>query len=167
MKRSAVAVCCVLFLVSIEAIAQQRQTCTGPQLGTWKLQSYTREDLATGQKTDLFGARPSGYISYGPDCRMYVILIKEGRKAPTTFVPTDAERVDLYSGLIAYAGVYTIEGDKVSHHIDASWNQSWTGTTQVRQFRVDGKSLHIKTMPAKNPLDGRESSSVLVWNKVE
>ena len=60
--------------------------------------------------------------------------------------------------LIAYAGAYTINDDKVSHHIDASWNQTWTGTTQVRQFKIDGQTLHIRTMPA---------GSVLVWNKVE
>ena len=167
MERFFVAACCVIILVGTEAIAQQRQSCTGPQLGTWKLQSYTREDLATGQKTDLFGTRPTGSISYGPDCRMYAILIKEGRKAPASIVPTDTERLDLYSGLIAYAGTFTIDGDKVSHHIDASWNQAWTGTTQVRQFRIDGKTLHIRTLPAKNPLDGRESSSVPIWNKVE
>jgi hypothetical protein len=167
MKRSAVAACCVLSLLSVEAIAQQRQNCTGPQLGTWKLQSFTTEDLATGQKTDLFGARPSGYISYGPDCRMYAILTKDGRKAPAALVPTDAERIDLHSGLVAYAGTYSIDGDKVSHHIDASWNQAWTGTTQVRQFKIDGKALHIRTVPAKSALTGRETSSALVWIKVE
>jgi hypothetical protein len=148
-------------------MAQERQNCTGPQLGTWKLQSFTTEDLATGQKTDLFGAHPSGYLSYGPDCRMYAILVKEGRKAPTDLVPTDAERVDLYSGFSSYTGTYSIEGDRVSHRIDASWNQSWTGTTQVRQFRIDGKYLYIKTLPAKNPLTSKESTCVLVWVKVE
>ena len=166
MKRSVAAVCCVLFVVGSEAIAQQGRSCTGPQLGTWKLQSFTREDLATGKKTDLFGTSPSGYISYGPDCRMYTIVTKEGRKAPAALVPTEAERVALYSGLIAYAGTYSIDGDRVSHHIDASWNQAWTGTTQVRQFKIDGRTLHIKSME-KNQVDGRESSSVLIWTKVD
>ena len=98
---------------------------------------------------------------------MYAILIKEGRKAPATLVPTDAERVDLYGGFIAYAGTYSIEGDKVSHHIDASWNQAWTDTTQVRQFRIDGETLRIKTQPARNALTGKQSSSELIWSKVE
>jgi len=153
--------------MKLPAVGQQRQSCTGPQLGTWKLQSFTTEDVATGLKTNMFGAHPGGYLSYGPDCRMCAILVKEGRKAPDTLVPTDAERVDLYSGLIAYAGTYSIEGDKVSHHIDASWNQSWTGTTQVRQFRIDGNSLCIRTLPAKDPMTGKETSAVLVWIKVE
>ncbi len=167
MKRPAVLVCCVLCLGSLEAIGQERQNCTGPQLGTWKLRSYTTEDLTTGQKTDLFGAHPTGYLSYGSDCRVFGIVVKEGRKAPNSLVPTDAERVELYNGLIAYAGTYSIEGDKVSHHLDVSSNQSWTGTTLVRQFRIDGKSLYINTLPARNPLTGKESSAVLVFDKVE
>jgi hypothetical protein len=142
-------------------------TCTGPQLGTWKLQSFTDEDLVTGQKTDPFGAHPGGYLNYGPDGRMYGILVNDGRKAPDALIPTDAERIDLYSGLIAYAGTYHIEDDKVIHHIDISWNQAWTGTTQVRQFRIDGNVLYIRTLPAKNPLTGNETSAVLVWTKVE
>ncbi|MGA7781704.1 MAG: lipocalin-like domain-containing protein [Paraburkholderia sp.] len=153
--------------MNLPTVAQHQPNCTGPQLGTWKLQSFTDEDLATGEKTDLFGAHPSGYLSYGPDCRMSAILLKEGRRTPETLVPTDAERVDLYNGLIAYAGTYSIEGDKVSHHIEASWNQSWTGTTQVRQFRIDGNCLYIRTLPAKNPMTGKQSSAVLVWVKVE
>jgi hypothetical protein len=146
---------------------QGRQNCAGPQLGTWKLESFTTEDLATGQKTDLFGAHPSGYLSYGPDGRMYAILIKDGRVAPADLVPTDTERVDLFNGFCSYAGTYSIEGDRVSHHIDASWNESWTGTTQVRQFRIDGNYLYIKTLPSRNPVTGKESISVLVWVKVE
>jgi len=167
MNRFAVSVCCVCFLGATEASAQARQSCAGPQLGTWKLESYTTEDLATGQKSTLLGLHPSGFLNYGPDCRMYAILVRDARQPPASFVPTDAERIDLYSGFIGYAGTYRIEGDKVSHQIDASWNQSWTGTTQVRRFKIDGKRLYITTMPTKNALTGKESSSVLVWNKVE
>ena len=167
MKRSIVAAYCILFLGSMDASGQRHQNCTGPQLGTWELLSYTTEDLATGQKTNLLGAHPSGFLSYGSDCRMYAILIKDGRKAPATFVPTDAERIDLYIGLVAYAGSYSVKGDEVRHFIDASWNQSWTGTTQVRRFRINDNHLYITTLPAKNPLTGKESSSVLVWSKVD
>src|SRR6202012_4501022 len=97
---------------------------TAACIGTWKLKSFTDEEVETGQVTTPLGAPPSGYLSYGADGRVSAILVKEGRKAPDTLVPTDAERVDLYSGLVAYAGTYSIEGDKVSHHIVASGDQS-------------------------------------------
>jgi hypothetical protein len=144
----------------------EEECSSGEPLGTWKLQSFTDEEEETGLKTDPFGLHPDGYLNYGSDGRMYAILLKEGRKTPDALVPTDAERVDLYMGLIAYAGTYSIEGDRVSHKIDASWNQSWTGTTQVRQFRIDGDLLYIRTLPAKNPLTGKQSSAVLIWKKV-
>ena len=135
--------------------------------GTWKLQSFTTEDLGTGQISNLFGTHPSGFLNYGPDGRMYAILLKEGRTAPVDLVATSDERIDLYSGLCSYAGTYSIEGDRVSHHIDASWNESWTGTTQVREFRIDGNTLSIKTLPYRNPLTGQDCTSELVWVKLE
>ena len=167
MKRASIALGCVLLLGNSGSNAQQHQTCTGAQLGTWALKSYTVKDLESGQEKNDFGLHPSGYLSYGPDCRMYVILLKENRKAPAELTPTDQEKIELYSGLIAYAGSYTVDGDKFIHHIDASWNQAWTGTTVVRQFKIEGNSLQVRTMPAKNPLTGRQSTAVLVYTKVE
>jgi hypothetical protein len=156
----------LLLLWSLSSVAQEHHACAGPQLGTWKLQSFTTEYLETGQTAEPYGAHPTGYLSYGPDCRMYAIIVQENRKPPAAVVPTDAEKIELFSGVLAYAGTYTIDGDKVSHHVDVSWNQAWTGTTQVRQFKIEGNTLHIRSMPAKNPRDGRLSSSTLVWIKV-
>lgn len=167
MKVVATAAIFTLLFGSVGSIAQQRQTCAAPQLGTWKLQSLTTEDLETGQKAEPLGPHPSGYLTYGPDCRMAVAIVKDDRKGPAALVPTDAEKIDLYDGLIAYAGTYAVDGDKVSHHVDVSWNQAWTGTTQVRQFTIDGNTLHIRTKPAKNPSTGKQGTADLVWTKVE
>ena len=80
---------------------------------------------------------------------------------------TDPESIELYRGLIAYAGSYAIDGYKITQHIEASWNQAWTGTTQVSQFNIDGKSMYIRTGPSKNPMTGRQSSTVFIWARVE
>ena len=124
-------------------------------------------DLATGQKFEPFGAHPTGYISYGVNCRMQLIITADGRKAPANLVPTDAERIELYGGLEAYAGTYSFEGDIVSHHIDASWNQFWTGTTQARRFKIEGNTLHIDTLAQNSSRTGKKSISTLIWTKVE
>jgi Lipocalin-like domain len=166
-SRASVAMGCVFLLWNIVAIAQQQARCGGPQVGTWKLVSYTTEDLLTGQKTDLLGPHPSGFLSYSSDCRMSAILVKDSRTAPAASVATDTESIELYRGLIAYAGSYEIDGDKVRHHVEVSWNQAWTGTTQSRAFMVQGTTLYIRTMPAKNSLSGKQSSSVLVWTRVQ
>lgn len=156
----------VAFLAIGTAEAQQGK-CSGPQLGTWKLISYSREVIGSGMKTDLLGAHPNGFLSYNSDCRMHAILTADERKAPITAPPSDQERISLYNSMIAYAGTYTIEGNNVHHHVDASWNQAWVGSTQSRQFRIEGKTLYIKTFPSKSVMDGKESTVTLVWNKVE
>src|SRR5471032_1734278 len=91
-------------------------------IGTWKLVSVVNEDVATGKKSDYFGPNPDGYINYGPDGRMIVINTRGDRKRPKGVSPTPEEAADLFRGVLAYAGTYTIEGNEVTHHIDCSWN---------------------------------------------
>ncbi|WP_124800657.1 lipocalin-like domain-containing protein [Paraburkholderia phosphatilytica] len=146
---------------------QAQQSDASVLLGTWQLQSFTTTDIATGEKSQLFGAHPTGYLNYGSDGRMYAIVLDGTRTAPADLVPTDAERIELFKGLCSYAGTYSIAGDEVSHRVDASWNQAWTGTIQVRRFTVDGNRLTISTLPARNPVTGNECVSELAWVKVE
>jgi hypothetical protein len=159
--------CCALLAWSVSSFAQQHPTCAGPLLGTWTLLSMETEDLETGQKHNLLGVHPSGYLSYGADCRMSALLVKESREGPAALIATDPESIELYRGMIAYAGSYAIDGYRITEQIEASWNQGWTGTTQVSQFNIDGKSLYIKTGPSKNPLTGRRSSTAFIWVRVE
>jgi hypothetical protein len=55
----------------------------------------------------------------------------------------------------------------VTHHIDISWNQAWTGTDQVRFYKLEGDVLTITTAPYKSYFDGKEGRSILVWKKVK
>ena len=98
-------------------------------LGTWRLQSYVREVLETGERYNQFGDDPDGYIGYSPDGRMYAIFTRKDRKTPADAVPTDEEGVKLLGTMVAYAGTFTLEAEKVTHHIDISWNQAWTSNT--------------------------------------
>jgi Lipocalin-like domain len=136
-------------------------------VGTWKLRSFTTKYLDNGQIVEPFGAHPTGYLSYGPDCRMYAIIVHEDRKSPAGAVPTEAEKAALFDGGAAYAGTYAVDADVVRHYVDISWNQAWTGTTQVRHFKIVGDTLHVSSVPDKNLLDGRLSSSIAVWTRVE
>jgi hypothetical protein len=125
------------------------------------------EDLETAQKQNLLGVHPSGYLSYGSDCRMSAILVKESRQGPASLVASDPESIELYRGMMAYAGSYSIDGFQITHHIETSWNQAWTGTTQVSQFNIDGNSMYMRTGPGSSPLTGRHSKTVFIWTRVE
>jgi hypothetical protein len=69
--------------------------------------------------------------------------------------------------MFAYAGTYTAQGDKLIHRVDISWNQSFTGTEQVRRYRLDGDILTITTAPTTFAMDGREGHLVAAWEKVK
>ena len=148
--------------------AGSRPPKSGPGwlLGTWKLISFTTEYLDTGEKMRPFGEQPKGYISYAADGRMCVIIVKDVRQPPRDSVPTDAEKVHLFESSASYGGTYTVEGDTICHHVDISWIESWTGTTQLRQFKLAGHTLSLRSLPAKDFQQGRMVSSTAVWDKI-
>lgn len=136
--------------------------------GTWRLVSYKRTLLATGETEDQMGKSPHGFINYGRDGRMIVIIAAEHRPKPQDIAKiTDRERAELFDSLTAYAGTYSFDGKTITHHVDISWNEIWTGTDQVRDVKLDGKKLILSTRPAPNSHDGKMSVSILIWEKVE
>jgi len=100
------------------------RSADNPLIGTWKLKSYVREVAATGERYNERGEHPNGYLSYAADGRMYAIITWENRVAPPDVVPTDEERIKLFSTMISNAGTYTFDAEKVIHHVDISWNQN-------------------------------------------
>jgi hypothetical protein len=134
--------------------------------GTWKLKSFVREVSGTGERYNQLGEHPEGVIGYADDGRMYAILLAGDRVKPGTEGPTDNERLALYNSMIAYAGTYTVEANKVVHHVDLSWNGARAGGDQVRFFALEGDTLTIKTAPNKSPIDGREGGGILVFEKI-
>ena len=91
-----------------------------PLLGTWKLKSYVREVAATGERYNERGEHPNGYLSYAADGRMYAMITWDNRANPHDMVPTNEERIRLYGTMISYAGNYTMDAEKVIHHVDVS-----------------------------------------------
>jgi hypothetical protein len=126
-----------------------------------------REVIATGERQNELGEKPQGYISYQPDRRMFALIIGGNRAKPASMPPTDDEKIKLFTTMLAYSGTYSVTEDKIIHKVGASWNESWTGTDQVRFYKVDGTTLTITTAVNKNPRDGREGRAVLVFTKVQ
>jgi len=92
--------------------------------GTWTLLSYVGEEVPSGARADVMGPHPSGYINYGPDGRMIVLIVGTGRSKPAGPVVTPAEAEGLLRSMLAYAGTYTVDthAKTVTHHIDVSWD---------------------------------------------
>ena len=110
-------------------------------VGTWRFVEAVSEDLSTGQKTDIYQGTPVGFIMYSGDGRMMVMNVNSGRKRPAGAVAMTPEAEALFRSMTAYGGTYWIDGNRVIHHVDISWNETWTGTDQVREYKLEGERL--------------------------
>jgi Lipocalin-like domain len=138
-------------------------------LGTWKLVSYVREELPSGARSDVMGAHPSGYINYGRDGRMIVLIVGSDRKKPAGAVATPDEAEALIKSMLAYAGTYTIDGEAktVTHHVEISWDQSRAGTDQVRTYKLEGNQIALTTEPSADPATGKQTVRTLIWERLK
>jgi Lipocalin-like domain len=76
-----------------------------------------------------------------------------------------SRRVALYDTMFAYAGTYSVEAGKVIHHVDISWNETWTGTDQIRLFEVSGNTPTLTTR-ITDPANGTEAHYAVMREKV-
>ena len=138
-------------------------------LGTWRLVSYVREDLPSGAKSDVMGPHPSGYINFGSDGRMMVIIVASDRKKPAGAVATPDEAEALIRSMLAYAGTYSIDtqANTITHHVEISWDQTRAGTDQVRSYRLEGEHLTLTTQPSTDPASGKKTVRTLAWEKLQ
>ncbi len=164
----ATVVAVVVFATAIGFSRRTHAQTTNQLAGTYRLISYERTIVATGQTANSFGKAPQGYIIYGRDGRMMVLMVKDERPNPKNLATmTDQERADLFRTMIAYSGTYEFDGKTVTHHVDVSWNQNFTGTDQVRNVRFEGKRVILTTSVKPLSTDGKVGMSVLTWEKVD
>jgi Lipocalin-like domain len=152
---------CVLLVVSPALAADGEQRL----LGVWKLESWYTEFKATGEKKSFFGERPNGYLVFTPEKRVLGLLTGEQRRKPETA----EDRIAAFWSMVAYSGIYRVEGDKWIMKVDVAWNESWTGTEQMRFFKVEGDKLTVTSPwePNTNLPGSPETRGVLVWSKVK
>lgn len=124
-------------------------------LGSWRMTSWLTRDVASGERQDALGQNPRGAAVYTPE-RVTFLIVKNNRARPEHLPPSDEEKIVLFDMMFAYSGGYTVESDRVVHHVDLSWNEAWSGTDQVRFCKVDERTLTYTSAPSKNPFDGRE-----------
>jgi hypothetical protein len=153
-------------LGSAPSRAQPSDSAANRLVGTWKLKAHVQETVETGEKWLPRGENPNGYFIFAPDGRMSAIIVPGNRTAPADIVPTDLEVVALMKNVSAYGGRYRVESDRIVIAVDISWEQTATGTEQVRYFKLEGDTLTIAIPAVKSRRNGKVSTSTLVWEKV-
>ena len=135
-------------------------------LGTWKLIAAVREEIPSCTKSDFLGPNPIGYINYSPDGRMMVLNVGSGRRKPSGVHTTPPEAEALFRSMTSYSGTYTIDGNEITHRVDISWNETWTGTEQKRVARFEGNRAYLSTPPSLDPITGTMSVRTMTWEKL-
>jgi len=96
------------------------------------------------------------------------LTVEADRKPPAGTIVTDQECIRLFRSIMSsYIGTYTVEGNRVTHAVELSWSESWTGARLVRYFSVEGDTLTIETTPRTSGTDSREFINTLTWERVE
>ncbi|MFD1797265.1 lipocalin-like domain-containing protein [Paracoccus aurantiacus] len=134
-------------------------------IGSWRMESWTRTSVATGETTDALGPSPIGYIAYHPDGRMMATVFKADRLAPNDDGWTEAEKAQLFDSMLAYVASYHLDGDRVVHQVEGSWNPNWGGDLS-RPFRLHGDRLVISGAPGIDPTTGDEVIYQMEFRKV-
>lgn len=96
---------------------------------------------------------------------MMVIITGEGRKPPNT----DQDRVGLLNSMVAYTGMYRLEGDKWITKVDVAWAPARLGTEQGRFFRFDGDRLQVMSewmQPGTRPERGM-GRNIITWERAK
>jgi hypothetical protein len=141
-------------------------------VGTWRLLDYSfiHED---GVIEHPWGTDVRGYLLYSAEGYMSGNLSPANdwasRRARLTAAlkAHDMRLAGRAAGrrdYIAYTGRYTVEGDTITHHVEASLFSNWVGRPELRYYNFEGDTLTLRTGPVQS---GKHTIiAQLVWQRV-
>ena len=96
-----------------------------------------------GDAVEPYGPNPQGRLVLTPDHYWIIVLTRTDRQP----AKTTEQKAALLDSMIAYTGKFTVEGDRITTHVDASSNEIYTGANQdqTRFFRIEGNNLILRT----------------------
>jgi hypothetical protein len=138
-------------------------------VGTYELLGASVNFLDTGEVIpDIFGKTPKGFVTFGPEGRMFAFVTNSDRPKPeSTQKTTDEQRIALYKSMQAYGGPYTFDGKTIVIKVDICWDEVRCGTTVARDVEQGGDKMIYKTHPSPFSANGRMAITTLIWRKVK
>jgi hypothetical protein len=124
---------------SHDALAQSGEKL----VGTWEWVSVDNT-APDGTRTQPFGPKPGGYLTFGADDRFFWLITRPGR---TKFAGgrrdqgTPDENKATVQGSLAYCGTYSVHNDTLIMRIAASTYPNEEGAEQRRVFTLTGDQL--------------------------
>jgi Lipocalin-like domain len=136
-------------------------------VGTWRLVDYSLiHDDGVIEKP--WGIDVRGYLLYSAEGYM------SGNLGPARYrrgvierIGSDRpERPRRNRRYIAYTGRFTVQGDTITHHVEASLFPLWVGRDEVRYYSFEGDKLTLRTGPLKSR-HHHTITAQLTWQRVK
>jgi len=133
-------------------------------VGTWTLVSAS-STTKTGERSETpYGSNPVGFLTYTGDGRMAAMISHGGRKSLSAGGGTLQEQAEAFNTFLAYAGRYTLTGDKVTHFVAISSIQNYVGKELVRSVKLEGDQMTLVTPPTR--INGKIQTVELIWQRL-
>jgi hypothetical protein len=111
-------------------------------VGSWRLTDWVLQVVGEGSR-EPFGPNPNGRLVMTPEGHWTVIITGADRRP----AKTNDEKLALFDSVLAYSGLYTVEGDRITVKVEMSSNEVFTGSNQIqtRFFTLEGDKLTVRT----------------------
>jgi Lipocalin-like domain len=134
-------------------------------VGTWQLVSASSTTSKGDPCEPPYGLNPAGFLTYTGDGRVTALISYGGRKLLSGGGTLGLEeQAEAFKTFLAYAGRYTLGGDKVTHHIEVSSIQNYVGRDLVRSVRFQDDRIILVTPPTL--VNGKVQTVELIWQRV-
>jgi hypothetical protein len=104
-----------------------------------------------------------GFLTYSEDGRV-TTLISYGERKLLSVASLTEEQAAAFNTFLAYAGRYTLGGDKVTHHIEISSIQNYVGKDLVRNIKFERNQIVLMTPPTM--INGKIQAIELTWRRL-
>jgi hypothetical protein len=132
-------------------------------VGTWTLVSASGT-TSTGELSETpYGLNPTGFLTYSEDGRVTSLISYGGRKLLSLASKTE-EQAEAFKTFLAYAGRFSLNGDKVTHHIEISSIPNYVDKDLVRIIKFRGDQITLITPPTL--VNGKIQAVELTWQRL-
>src|SRR5262245_4878194 len=166
-----------LLWISEKAAGQAAQPGARLNLvGVWELISL-QDIRSNGDVLDWMGKKPSGILTYSPDGRVALQIMRDPPPAAASMWSREGRVLlpsasandlrDALSGYYAYFGTWEVDerAHTVTHHVRASLRSGEVGAHYVRPYEIAGEQLVLR-YPV-TAADGEAWTRVLIWRRGE
>jgi hypothetical protein len=133
-------------------------------IGTWELVSASSTTSAGELYEPPYGSSPAGFLTYARDGRMTALISYGGRSSLSAGGGTLQEQADAFKTFLAYAGRYSLDGDKVTHHVEIASIQNYVDRDLVRKVKFEGDRITLTTPPTR--VNGKIQTIELIWQRL-